>query len=96
MPDLGRFSYITQWFVELGLEFNYVDINAFNNLSGVCLNSWESETLFKMSRTYTSGLYRHKKPDSIAPYMQDNMTGEEPGKMLQQRLQAFAKKVNEK
>ena len=96
MPDTGLFSYVVQWFIDLGLDFNYSELDSWNKLTGVNVTSWEAETLVKMSRKYNSGLMSYKKPDAIAPYMVDNMTGEERGKMLLDKFKKFANKVNKK
>jgi len=70
LPDCGRGGYIASWFGDLGLNFGFVDVKAWADLTGGCPEPWEVDLLLGMSSEYARSvnLYRQKTYNLAPPF----------------------------
>ena len=87
LPDVGAFSYLAEWFIELKLSFGYTDLKAWADLMGAQPEPWEVTELLAMASAYAHATteYRAKKYDTRPPY--DGLT--DKSKITAKRLGAL-------
>lgn len=73
LPDVGAFYYIANWFIELRLDYGYLELKAWSDLTGVEPTPKEVELLIMMTGTYQNSVikYRSERYNSRPPF--DNL-----------------------
>lgn len=60
LPDCGALSYLVGWFVELQLDYGYLEIKAWSDLMGVEPNPKEVELLMLMTNIYKNSVIKFR------------------------------------
>ena len=61
LPDCGALSYLVGWFIELQLDFDYLEMKAWADLTGVEPNPREVGLLMAMTSTYRNSVIKYRK-----------------------------------
>lgn len=95
LPDCGQGEYIASWFGELGLNFGFVDVKAWADLTGCYPEPWEVDSLISMSSEYTRSvnIYR-KKSYNLAPPFDGRGAAQRGAEVEAKFMAAFARQQN--
>lgn len=69
VPALKGAEYLIQMLFECGLDdLTWQDLEAWADLTGTPLNSWESQAIMAVSRAYMSAIREYSDNETPAPY----------------------------